>query len=49
MRVASITKLMDRRRMENTRAGQRQEQKATDEQAARASLSAFNPFMRLSA
>jgi flagellar FliJ protein len=49
MRVASIAKLMERRRLEINRAGQRQEQKATDEQAARASLSAFNPLMRLSA
>jgi flagellar FliJ protein len=49
MRVASITKLLERRRLELRRAGQRQEQKATDEQAARASLAAFNPFVRLSA
>jgi len=49
MRVASISKLLERRRMELRRAGQRQEQKATDEQAARASLAAFNPFVRLSA
>lgn len=49
MRVASISKLMERRRLEINRASQRQEQKATDEQAARASLSACNPFMRLSA
>lgn len=49
MRVTSIAKLMERRRLEISRAGQRQEQKATDEQAARASLNAFNPFVRLSA
>ncbi|MEJ6007227.1 flagellar export protein FliJ [Paucibacter sp. AS339] len=49
LRVASISKLLERRRLEMRRAGQRQEQKATDEQAARASLAAFNPFMRLSA
>lgn len=49
MRVASISKLLERRRLEMGRAVQRQEQKITDEQAARASLAAFNPFMRLSA
>ncbi|MFY7865053.1 flagellar export protein FliJ [Roseateles sp.] len=49
MRVASITKLLERRRLEIRHASQRQEQKATDEQAARASLAAFNPFVRLSA
>src|SRR6478609_7063633 len=49
MRVASIRKLLERRRLETSRAAQRQEQKVTDEQAARAALAAFNPFMRLSA
>lgn len=49
LRVASIRKLIERRRLESSRALQRQEQKATDEQAARAALSAFNPFTRLSA
>lgn len=49
MRVASIRKLIERRRLESSRATQRQEQKVTDEQAARAALAAFNPFMRLSA
>lgn len=49
MRVAAISKLIERRRLESSRALSRQEQKTTDEQAARAALSAFNPFMRLSA
>jgi len=49
MRVAAIRKLIERRRLESSRALSRQEQKTTDEQAARAALSAFNPFMRLSA
>jgi flagellar protein FliJ len=49
LRVASIGKLLERRRLESSRAQQRQEQKSSDEQAARAALSAFNPFMRLSA
>jgi len=48
-RVAAITKLMERRRLEVSRAQQRQDQKTTDEQAARASLSGFNPYSRLSA
>lgn len=48
-RVAAITKLMERRQLEVSRAQQRQDQKTTDEQAARASLSAFNPYSRLSA
>lgn len=48
-RVAAITKLMERRRLEVSRAQQRQDQKTTDEQAARASLAAFNPYSRLSA
>ena len=48
-RVAAITKLMERRRLEVSRAQQRQDQKSTDEQAARASLAAFNPYSRLSA
>eukprot|EP01137_Pigoraptor_chileana_P003892 Opistho-2@44771 len=47
-RVAAIRKLIERRQLESSRALQRQEQKATDEQAARAALSAFNPFVRLS-
>lgn len=49
MRVASIRKLLERRRLESSRASERYEQKVTDEQAARAALSALNPFMRLSA
>src|SRR6218665_2384834 len=48
-RVAAIRKLIERRQLESRRAPQRQEQKATDEQAARAALSAFTPFVRLSA
>jgi flagellar FliJ protein len=48
-RVAAITKLLERRRLEFSRAQERQDQKATDEQAARASLSASNPYARLSA
>ena len=48
-RVAAITKLMERRRLEVSRAQHRQEQKVTDEQAARASLAAYNPYLRLSA
>jgi flagellar FliJ protein len=48
-RVAAITQLIERRRLEVSRSQQRQEQKATDEQAARASLAAFNPYSRLSA
>lgn len=49
MRVASVRKLLERRRAEMSRSAQRQEQKATDEQAARAALAQFNPFVRLSA
>ncbi|CAN5268650.1 N/A [soil metagenome] len=48
-RVAAISKLMERRRLEVSRAQNRQEQKATDEQAARTSLAACNPYTRLSA
>jgi flagellar FliJ protein len=47
MRVAALTKLIERRRQEQGRNARRQEQKATDEQAARASLAASNPFARL--
>lgn len=49
LRVASIRKLLERRRFEIARKVERQEQKTTDEQAARASLAQMNPFMRLSA
>lgn len=49
IRVASVRKLLERRRAEMSRSAQRQEQKATDEQAARAALAQFNPFVRLSA
>ncbi|MBY0236347.1 MAG: flagellar export protein FliJ [Burkholderiaceae bacterium] len=49
MRVAAISKLIERRQQEKNRAAQRQEQKACDEQAARTLQSAYNPFVRLSA
>lgn len=50
LRVASVRKLLERRRAELTHKAMRQEQKATDEQASRAALSAHhNPFVRLSA
>jgi flagellar protein FliJ len=49
MRVASVRKLLERRSLERSRALNRQEQKATDEQAARAALQAFNPMLRVSA
>lgn len=49
MRVASVRKLLERRRLEGQRAQHRQEQKATDEQASRAALSTFGAFARLSA
>jgi flagellar protein FliJ len=49
MRVASVRKLLERRGLERSRALNRQEQKATDEQAARAALLAFNPMLRVSA
>lgn len=49
MRVASVRKLIVRRRLEAGLSAQRQDQKVTDEQAARAALAAFNPYTRLSA
>jgi len=49
LRVASVRKLLERRRAEITRGLLRQEQKATDEQAARAALAQLNPFARVSA
>lgn len=49
LRVASVRKLIERRQVEMCRSAQRREQKATDEQAARAALSQINPFVRLSA
>jgi flagellar FliJ protein len=49
MRAAAISKLIERRLLESGRAAQRQEQKQTDEQAARASLASFNPLTRLHA
>ncbi|MCH7345846.1 flagellar export protein FliJ [Pelomonas sp. CA6] len=47
LRVASVRKLIERRRGEALRKQLRQEQKATDEQAARAALLAMNPLTRL--
>ncbi len=50
LRVASVKKLLERRQQEHKRAAWRQEQKLTDEQAARASLAQYNTaFARLSA
>lgn len=49
LRVASVRKLIERRRQEQLRSQMRQEQKATDEQAARAARLAHLPAMRLSA
>lgn len=49
LRVASVRKLMERRQAERTRAVQRQEQKTTDEQAARTALANFNAFARVTA
>lgn len=49
LRVASVRKLIERRQGELRRSAQCREQKATDEQAARAALSQMNPFVRLSA
>lgn len=49
LRVASVRKLIERRQGELRRSAQRREQKATDEQAARAALAQMNPFVRLSA
>lgn len=49
LRVASVRKLLERRRQDLSRSAQRQDQKATDEQAARAALAQCNPFARLSA
>jgi flagellar FliJ protein len=49
VRVASIRKLIERRRAEMLRSAERREQKQSDEQAARAALAQHNPFARLSA
>jgi flagellar FliJ protein len=49
LRVASVRKLIERRSQELLRGRLRQEQKQTDEQAARAALAQMNPFMRVSA
>lgn len=49
LRVASIRKLIERRRQDGLRVALRQEQKATDEQAARAALAGFGAYARVSA
>lgn len=47
LRVASVRKLIERRRAESLRTQMRQEQRATDEQAARSALRGGNPMSRL--
>lgn len=47
LRVASVRKLIERRRAEALRTEMRQEQRATDEQAARAAARGGNPLNRL--
>ncbi|UXH79784.1 flagellar export protein FliJ [Roseateles amylovorans] len=47
MRVASVRKLIERRRAETLRTQMRQEQRSTDEQAARAAARSSNPLTRL--
>ncbi|TXD76329.1 flagellar export protein FliJ [Mitsuaria sp. TWR114] len=47
LRVASVRKLIERRRAETLRTQMRQEQRATDEQAARAASRGGNPMSRL--
>ena len=47
LRVASVRKLIERRRAEAMRSQMRQEQRATDEQAARAAARGGNPMTRL--
>ncbi len=47
MRVASVRKLIERRRAETLRAQMRQDQRTTDEQAARAAARGGNPMTRL--
>jgi len=46
MRVASVRKLLERRRSDINRRTERQEQKATDEQAARAALNRPSPLLQ---
>ncbi|MBV8468501.1 MAG: flagellar export protein FliJ [Burkholderiaceae bacterium] len=45
MRVASVRKLLERRRTDMNRRVMRQEQKATDEQAARTALNRLSPLL----
>ncbi|OWQ91276.1 flagellar export protein FliJ [Roseateles aquatilis] len=47
LRVASVRKLIERRRAESLRSQMRQEQRVTDEQAARAASRGANPMSRL--
>ncbi|WP_423601179.1 flagellar export protein FliJ [Roseateles sp. MS654] len=47
LRVASVRKLIERRRAETLRTQMRQEQRATDEQAARAAARGGNPMSQL--
>ena len=47
LRVASVRKLIERRRAESLRQQMRQDQRATDEQAARAASRGGNPMSRL--
>lgn len=47
MRVASVRKVIERRRAESMHRQMRQEQRATDEQAARAAARGGNPMSRL--
>ncbi len=47
LRVASVRKLIERRRAESMRQQMRQDQRATDEQAARAASRGGNPMSRL--
>ncbi|MDT8999352.1 flagellar export protein FliJ [Paucibacter sp. APW11] len=49
LRVASVRKLLERRRLDQLRLASRQEQKASDEQAARTAYASQHGFMRLSA
>lgn len=47
LRVASVRKLIERRRAESLRSQMRQDQRTTDEQAARAAARGGNPMSRL--
>lgn len=49
LRVASVRKLIERRRADALRSQLRYEQKVTDEQATRAAMSGMNPLTRLMA